>query len=834
MPLPLRSLLLVALLASAGRSVAPPPILLDPLGDPLPPGALARHGTVRLRHGGVQQVAFTADGRRLLSYGGVMHQELRLWDTGTGRLLLRRRLPALDGAEQVVFAPDGGVFLMGMGGIHHLKDLKGPKVRVFEQMDFSPMHGQVSPDGRLLAVATLEGGLVIDLSEGKVALRLEGGAPPAMDAVGMAQVGFSRDGKLLAQTTPTGELILWDTVLRKKLHSYPAPAGMPGPVPDLALTFSPDGRHLLTATPGKVRLLETAAPREVAGFQAPADPLFLVRFSGDGKQLVALDQAGNLRRYDATTGKDVSTTTLPFSGREGVGSAAFSPDRATVAVVENTKIHLIDLKTGKSRLPQLGDREPVRSLRWSRDGDIVSLAGGNRVRVWAPRTGRTLRVESVADGETIIDVDRDGKLALTQAAEQPPRLLRLADKKELWKADDLGTSAAGVQFSPDGRWVVTQSGGAVDVRDLQTGKARRNWKTDGDPNAIPALAWSADGRSLALLDVVDARARVFEFATGRARQVIACELPVGAAFCPRGRHLAVASADGVVKVYRLGHAQPVFEVVVRWGGVGPVAVDDFALAGTVPVLMANTPARIAFSPDGRLLAAVCAEDVRVWDMTGKPVGVFRGHDDGVLDLAFAPDGRTLVTASGDGTALVWDMNHLKRTRTLTADTLPEDELWAALASEDGEKAFRAVAWLREHPPVALRLFATKIAPAGAVDAKAVRRLLDELEADTAADRRKAAEALEALDMQAGPYLSKALEATRSAEVRRAVTRLLANLDGPATVPDRVREVRAVEVLEGMGDAKAKALLEVLAKGADSRLTREAKEALARLAARPDR
>jgi len=56
---------------------------VDLYGDPLPEGAIARMGSMRLRHGsGIFQAAFRNDGKVLMSAGG--DGLVRFWDAATG------------------------------------------------------------------------------------------------------------------------------------------------------------------------------------------------------------------------------------------------------------------------------------------------------------------------------------------------------------------------------------------------------------------------------------------------------------------------------------------------------------------------------------------------------------------------------------------------------------------------------------------------------------------------------------------------------------------------------------------------------------------------------
>jgi hypothetical protein len=160
-------------------------------------------------------------------------------------------------------------------------------------------------------------------------------------------------------------------------------------------------------------------------------------------------------------------------------------------------------------------------------------------------------------------------------------------------------------------------------------------------------------------------------------------------------------------------------------------------------------------------------------------------------------------------------------------------LWDDLGNADAARADRAIWALVAAGQQALPVLRKNLPPAPAPRPD-WRAWVKDLDSEQFAVRDKASRALEALGERAYPLLQKALTDAPSLEVRRRIEKLLGRLNYPLTSPKTIRELRAVEVLEHIGTAQARQVLQQLSRGAPgSRLTDAARASLERLANRKE-
>ncbi|MBI3824350.1 MAG: WD40 repeat domain-containing protein [Planctomycetes bacterium] len=686
----------------------------DSFGDPLPPGAAARLGTVRFRHGnGVSLIAFSADGKKIAIGGGdAVDNAIRMIETSTGKEIRTFELRPEERLWNIALSPDGNTLVIGA-----------------------------------FSSSKPEGGFVVwDTTTSKKLARIEKGKQPSDVVV------FSPNGKVFVTqdylrigntNNFDTRMHVWDASTGKLLHEFKDLEGkVSRPV------FSPDGKRLAISIsthdkPGEPTtgfFYDTATWRLVQPMAARPllkewhacrryDREFLA-YSPDGKLLVGGDWFNHVDFMNAQTGELIERQRL-FGGWDAVPvrSLSFSHDGKMLAVVtengivkiweNNAKGKVLYNLDGSHYAAVFAPAEPLLATGGGWSERFGSIPGRNypTLRFWNPSTGKEIfKGDSPAATVQLTHWLDGGKLLAVSPLENCYRLWDCSKSKELAKMP-LGEKEKWVAWSSvsaNGKLLaVSQYSGqgndeTIYLFDLAAGKVIH--RLESKMVRLP-VGFTADGRFL-LAGVDSNLVTIWDTADGKIARRLDLDKELGggpdlqrlkgrgyarlAAISGDGKKLALEASELLVEpsgedpggvLWPTGYYRCVIDMTTGkklWATIR----DDSRQPSIVSAFR--------FSPDGKILAERVGQTISLrnsangdllrtlkcekewWEWTKQADA-----------LAFTPDSKKLIAADLHNNIYVWDIATGKELQKLTGHrgrifsvSVSSDARMFATSSED--------------------------------------------------------------------------------------------------------------------------------------------------------
>lgn len=543
----------------------------------------------------------------------------------------------------------------------------------------------ISPDGSRIAMGFGTGEL--ELRRGS-----DGSLVARVDKLGAAvtAVAFSPDSESLVCGLANGQLVrivIGDSLSPTVLGAEPSHTRAVSSV-----AFSGDGKRLVAGGVDKrVTVWDAASGSLLDSWQTGTEPINLLAVNRDGSIVVVVGQSHSGGREFYRNGKLDSTLSIPMAPFDQVRWMAFSPDDSSLLVSRSCNdIGALEVSSGRFELICSDFAAMAWAAAVSPDGKSLAIGAGQELLIaplggtaGAGRVPRSLgqqqntvaKVGWTRDG-LVISASDQGEIRCFDPRPEPG-VTRLAGY-ESW--------CFATAWSPDGAFLALDGGGMETAvfksgtREIVASVAKSNRLRER------ALEFLRDSNSI-LCGGQDGRLRVFDVTKGAVVQTMGERYPEIYSLVVLNEEQTALTGhwDGSMRLWDLVAGNVIRELPksAKRADALTLSPDRHAIAGSSlasgvqiwdaatlePVRSfqtSGTPWGVAFSPDGRSLAATTYDGgLDVFDVASGARRIsISAHQRLPPALAYSPDGKLLATGSEDGSIRLWDAETLRGLMTL--------------------------------------------------------------------------------------------------------------------------------------------------------------------------
>jgi WD40 repeat protein len=421
---------------------------------------------------------------------------------------------------------------------------------------------------------------------------------------------FSPDGHWFAAGGIDGSVALFETRTWKEVYRLHHDSAVSN------LAFTPDSRELLTVPSQAVIVWDVGNGRQLARLKH-GGLVYDMKFSPDGSLLATASQDQTARVWDTSAWNEL----FRVCAGDAIGSVAFGAGDTLITAGDS--LRLWDLSASREKL--LSHKSRVLGLAFSPDGGLLATASVG-ARVWNTRDWRS---QDISPGTNVraVGFSADGQQLALGSNGGEIAIFHSGSWRRLWARMLHTDRVNSVAFSPDGRFVVSGSlDNAAIVWDTIADREAWRYEAEGEINSA---RFSPVGEWLAVAAQADGDVGKVVIVSWKARRPIGTintsSTPESLAWSPDGRILAIGLADGNIHIVMAG----------RWD-------KETATLGNLDVIR-----DLAFSKSGnRLVSGGRDGSARIWE-TDQWTEISRLRlPSVVIGVGFTPD-ESQIAASFD-------------------------------------------------------------------------------------------------------------------------------------------------------------------------------------------